>query len=112
MRVWDVEPSILCRKHLLGEHREIHALYTILEQGKPGYRHHPETKRWEGKLAALKKRHEAVVAEMEKRGYVHQSPILHQPSDSELQDNFVNTVDEQLDILKAKDCDCPVNKPL
>ena len=24
MRIWDVDPALLCRSHLLGEHRELH----------------------------------------------------------------------------------------
>lgn len=30
MRIWDIHPSLLCRKHLLGEHRELHAIWSIL----------------------------------------------------------------------------------
>ncbi|NCS72473.1 MAG: pyrimidine dimer DNA glycosylase, partial [Candidatus Magasanikbacteria bacterium] len=30
MRVWDIHPKYLCRKHLLGEHRELHGLWNIL----------------------------------------------------------------------------------
>lgn len=26
MRMWNVDPNLLCRKHLLGEHREMHML--------------------------------------------------------------------------------------
>jgi hypothetical protein len=33
MRIWDIEPRKLCRNHLLGEHRELHAR---------GYRHYSE----------------------------------------------------------------------
>ena len=75
MRIWDLEPACLCRSHLLGEHRELHAVWAILTQDKRGYRHHPETRRWEGKLAALYRRHEALVAEMTRRGYRHASPL-------------------------------------
>ena len=67
MRIWDLEPACLCRSHLLGEHRELHAVWSILTQDKRGYRAHPETRRWEGKLAALYRRHEALVAEMTQR---------------------------------------------
>ncbi len=30
MRVWDIHPKHLCRKHLLAEHRELHGLWNIL----------------------------------------------------------------------------------
>jgi hypothetical protein len=75
VRIWDVEPRWLCRSHLLGEHRELHGLWNIWTLGKLGYRSHPETLRWEGKLAALHARHHELVREMERRGYRHGSPL-------------------------------------
>ena len=111
MRVWDVSPKILCRKHLLGEHRELHAVYTILSQNKKGYRNHPETIRWEGKLAALYLRHEKLVKEMTRRGYVHASPLNQKHArGKKMQDVFVNTTREQMKILKEKPCECPLDK--
>jgi len=59
----------------LGEHRELHALWVILTKDKKGFARHPETVRWRGKLAALYRRHEALVAEMEGRGYRHRTPL-------------------------------------
>ena len=61
MRVWDIHPKHLCRKHLLAEHRELHGLWNILtkHKGRGGYSRHPETLRWVGKLKALCLRHEA-----------------------------------------------------
>lgn len=77
MRVWDIHVKHLCRKHLPGEHRELHGLWNILTNhgGKGGYSTHPETKRWIGKLRALYDRHEALVVEMHKRGYKYNSPL-------------------------------------
>lgn len=75
MRIWDVEPGELCRRHLLGEHRELHGLWNILTRGLRGYSFHPETRRWEGKLGALYWRHEALVREIKRRGYRHASPL-------------------------------------
>lgn len=107
MRIWDLEPEILCRQHLLGEHRELHALWTILTENKKGYSHHPETLRWKGKLKALYKRHETLVEEMKKRGYHHNSPLDESLADGEsIQTLFINTPKEQLIILKGKGCSC------
>jgi DNA repair protein RadC len=64
VRIWDVPPSLLCRQHLLGEHRELHGLWRILTEDRQGYARHPETRRWRGKLAALYQRHESLVKEM------------------------------------------------
>ena len=75
MRIWDISPSRLCRNHLLGEHRELHAVWNVLTKKKKGYSHHPETLRWKGKLKALYARHERLVKEMKRRGYNHVSPL-------------------------------------
>ena len=75
MRIWDIEVKCLCRQHLLGEHRELHAIWSILTKNKKGYSHHPETNRWQGKLKALYLRHEKLVKEMQKRGYLHHSNL-------------------------------------
>lgn len=109
MRIWDVTPKILCRQHLLGEHRELHALWTILTEGKQGYRKHPETLRWEGKLAALFRRHELLVEEICSRGYQHHSPLdISLATGASQQDSFVNSIDEQKVLLKKKGCTCNV----
>ena len=68
MRIWDILPKKLCRNHLLGEHRELHAIWSVIVNGKTGYAKHPETLRWKGKLKALYCRHEALVIEMTARG--------------------------------------------
>ncbi|HEV2130451.1 MAG TPA: pyrimidine dimer DNA glycosylase/endonuclease V [Longimicrobiaceae bacterium] len=109
MRIWDVDPGCLCRQHLLGEHRELHGLWNILTRGKVGYSRHPETRRWEGKLAALFARHERLVEEMQRRGYSHGSPL-----DRDLavggaeQDQYVDPPEWQLELLRDKPCDCPL----
>ncbi len=109
MRIWDLPPERLCRKHLLGEHRELHALYSILLNDKKGYRKHPETLRWVGKLPALKLRHEKLVKEMKNRGYKHESPLTD-TSGSKTQDQLLHTLEQQEKILKDKDCDCLMSK--
>jgi len=30
MRIWDLPVKDLCKNHLLGEHRELHAIWSIL----------------------------------------------------------------------------------
>ncbi len=109
MRVWDIEVQHLCRKHLLGEHRELHGLWNILTKhgGVGGYSQHPETKRWAGKLKALYNRHEALVLEMETRGYRHHSPLDENLAiGSAIQDSSINTLAEQKVLLGAKPCEC------
>jgi hypothetical protein len=107
VRIWDVEPHHLCRQHLLGEHRELHGLWNILVHGKTGYSRHPETLRWQGRLSALYVRHEALVAEMSRRGYAHNSPLdPGLATGRQVQDRFVDSVDRQLEILREKGCAC------
>ncbi len=107
MRIWDIQPYHLCRKHLLGEHRELHAIWTILTTNKTGYRHHPETKRWVGKLAALYARHEALVLEMDKRTYRHHSELNRSLAiGKRTQETYIHTPGEQRQILKDKHCMC------
>lgn len=109
MRIWDLDPSRLCRQHLLGEHSELHALWNILTQDREGYRQHPETQRWVGKLAALHARHEALVEEMEARGYRHASPLDPAlATGSATQDEHVDTPEAQVELLRAKGCGCRV----
>ena len=92
---------------MLGEHRELHALWTILTTDKKGYRNHPETKRWIGKCAALYHRHDEQVAEMQRRGYIHVSPLDQTlATGGSMQDDFVNTIAEQVELLKRKSCAC------
>jgi hypothetical protein len=107
MRIWDLEPRLLCRQHLLGEHRELHGLWNVLTLDKRGYRRHPETMRWEGKLAALYRRHEALVAEMARRGFAHRSPLDPGLASGErIQAAYVDAPEAQRRILREKGCPC------
>lgn len=109
MRVWDISPKRLCRNHLLGEHRELHAIWSVLVNGKKGYARHPETLRWKGKLKALYGRHEALVSEMAVRGYRHRSPLpKKQASGGARQEGFVDSLKRQLELLRSKRCQCDV----
>jgi hypothetical protein len=107
MRIWDIHPRRLCRNHLLGEHRELHAIWNILTLNKRGYSCHPEVLRWKGKLKALFLRHEALVREMTKRRYRHNSPLDQRKAvGSARQDILVDSYEEQVRNLKGKGCGC------
>jgi len=112
MRVWDIHPKHLCRKHLLAEHRELHGLWNILtkHEGRGGYSRHPETLRWVGKTRALFNRHEALVKEFEQRGYNHKTPLDESlAKGSKSQNIFLNTLAEQRDLLNKKPCECALH---
>ncbi len=109
MRVWDIHPKHLCRKHLLGEHRELHGLWNILTKHKArgGYSKHPETLRLVGKARALYDRHEALIKEFKNRGYNHHTPLDKKLAKGKAsQSDFINTIKEQRAILKLKPCEC------
>jgi len=107
VRIWDLPPADLCDRHLLGEHRELHGIWSILVNGKTGYANHPETIRWRGRLAALFTRHEAQVTEMAARGFEHRSPL--EPAlatGARQQTELVDTVERQRALLVEKGCVC------
>jgi hypothetical protein len=107
MRIWDLEPKRLCRNHLLGEHRELHAIWSVLTKNRKGYSKHPETLRWKGRLKALYLRHEELVGELGRRGYNHHSPLDKSMARGEAKQTvFVNSIEEQMEILKKKKCGC------
>jgi hypothetical protein len=108
MRIWDLPVEHLCRMHLLGEHRELHALWVILTEDRPGYRQHPETRRWEGRLLALHARHERQAAELGRRGWRHHSPIDAAPArgSAAVQSELVDPIGVQVARLRAKGCGC------
>lgn len=73
MRMWMINTQKLCKQHLLGEHFEIHKAV--------GNLNHKGT--WAKSLVAngflepqnFSSRHDALVKEMLKRGYKHNSPL-------------------------------------
>jgi len=107
MRIWDIEPSQMCSQHLLGEHRELHGCWNIIFYGKKGYSNHPETKRWVGKLPALKKRHDLLAEEMNRRsGNPHKTMLPTGTTGIDIQTTYINTIPQQVQLLKTKGCTC------
>lgn len=72
MRMWMVNPKIMCRLHLLGEHAEIHMFVGAINRGYSvkGY-----LTKGLLEIQSLYKRHEELVKEMKRRGYKHRSEI-------------------------------------
>lgn len=67
-----VDPVLLCRKHLLGEHVETHMAAGCVRRGKTLGRFLAD-----GLVdpTRLLERHDLLAAEMVRRGYRHQSPL-------------------------------------
>lgn len=106
MRVWDLSPGYLNRGSLLGEHRELHGLRSILVNNKKGYSRHPETVRWIGCLSGLDRRHDQLAAEMQLRGYVDRTPVeAHE--ETLWPEHFVDEPAEQIFLLQNKYKDKP-----
>jgi hypothetical protein len=76
--MWLIDPALLCREHLLGEHNELHKLVG-------GIRNHPHGKAIadgqadDGNIdtSQITDRHTALVAEMNRRNYNHDSPLQY-----------------------------------
>ena len=102
MRIWDVSPGYLNRQSLLGEHRELHGLHSILVHGKRGYARHPETLRWIGCLSGLSRRHAGLVAEMQLRGYADRTPIASRTRRLRWPRAFVTPPAGQYELLATK----------
>jgi hypothetical protein len=68
MRMWNVDPKLLCHKHLLGEHLEMHMFASAIRENKSIARYlanglvEPER---------IVKRHNELAQEMLDRGYRH-----------------------------------------
>lgn len=74
MRMWKVNPRLMCRKHLLGEHVEMHMFIGTIMNGKSvqGYLDNQLVE-----MHNIWKRHEELVREMKRRGYNHNSPLAN-----------------------------------
>jgi hypothetical protein len=73
MRMWMVNPRQMCRKHLLGEHVELHMFMGTIKKRKnlDGY-----VKNNLLDFMSIPKRHSELVSEMIRRGYHHQSKLI------------------------------------
>lgn len=72
MRMWNVDPSKMCNKHLLGEHVELHMLIGCIKKNK-SLKGFVENKLVE--IHNIIERHEDLVLEILNRGMKHKSPI-------------------------------------
>ena len=73
-RMWGVDPKKMCRKHLLGEHVEMHMLASSINKGR-SVKGFQEKNCLDAPL--IEERHNSIAEEMIRRGYNHQSPLKH-----------------------------------
>lgn len=130
MRIWHEELiSKLCQKHLCAMWREGLGCYKILWENKSGYRNHPATKEFEGKIEQLWLRLHEVRSEMIERGYKPKDlPSIYSDKlqafdrglgnyrhfgivgiiNSHYEIKEWQTLEEQIEVLKLKGCDCRI----
>ena len=102
MRIWDINPGYLNRQSLLGEHRELHGIVSIIVNKKKGYSNHPETLRWVGYGWSLRQRHRLLAAEMSLRGFTDKSPVVTRSSKGLWSKTYVDEPFRQFQILDDK----------
>ena len=102
MRIWDLNPGYLNRESLLGEHRELHAIVSILVNRKRGYARHPETLRWIGHGWALRQRHRQLAAEMALRGYTDRTPVNLRSQPGVWPATYIDSPFDQIQRLRSK----------
>lgn len=102
MRIWDVNPGYLNRQSLLGEHRELHGIVSIIANKKKGYSKHPETLRWKEYGWALQKRHQLLAAEMALRGFTDRSLVAMCTQEEKWPDTYIDEPAQQFQILATK----------
>lgn len=109
MRMWMIDPKLLCKKHLLGEHGEIHKHKHNFEK------HHSIKNRiLKGQIepSSMKIRHDELALEMLRRKYNHKSPyelpdISYLPKEE--QEFKVNINDSIIDIMeRCEECRCNI----
>lgn len=106
MRMWMIDPKLLCNKHLLGEHGEIH------KHRHNFVKHHSITGRIAPKVqiepASMRSRHDELAEEMGRRGMRHKSPYK-QPDLGYLPERFREAkVDQMVSmndlIVRCEEC--------
>lgn len=106
MRMWMVKPELLCDKHLLGEHGELHKhRHNFVKRQKIDGRIFPVV---QIEPANMKRRHDTLAKEMLKRGFNHKSPY-EQPDISHLpieQQTAVADVEQNIIDLTNRCEDC------
>ena len=101
MRMWMIDPKMLCRKHLLGEHNEIH------KHRHNFVKHHSiEGRRGQIEPLKMQKRHNELVIEMINRGYNHKSPYIQPDLSYYNLDDFVVDEKKSLKDLSERCSEC------
>lgn len=87
MRMWNVNPRLMCRQHLLGEHLEMHMFIGCITKNKniDGYINNGFVE-----TDNIINRHEELVVEMTRRSFNHKSLITEEQK--YIIDDYNNTI--------------------
>jgi len=99
MRMWNVQTSEMCERHLLGEHVEMHMFAGTINKGKSiqGY-----IDKGLVEIHNIKNRHDELAEEMKKRNMNHNSPL---PAYKKRKIGKVNVEKNKLELKKrCKNC--------
>lgn len=102
-----VDPEIMCREHLLGEHREIHMIVGYINKG-----HKIGKYKYLIQLSSLWSRHQDLMEEMVNRGYKHNSILLENDIDYNKvsdQDFYLIDSEKSLNVLLSRCSKCRYN---
>ena len=102
MRIWDLHPGYLNPDSLLCEHRELHAMASLIVNRKKDDVQDPETLRWMEFGWALNKRHQLLAAEMKLRGNHETSPVHIRENKGVWPDTFIDDPYVQIRRLREK----------
>jgi len=111
MRMWMVDPKIMCTQHLLGEHKEIHMFISVIRRGGnvTGFIENNELD-----VGQLCCRHEELVQEFKRRRFNHNSDLAvwditwivdHNPFTKDLKHKRINISESRsLLLTRCKKC--------
>lgn len=107
MRMWMIEPRLLCMKHLVGEHGEIHK---HLPSFRKGYSVSGRFSNFvQIELHSIQTRHDEIAVEINRRTGGHKSPLIDIPDLEKIYpQHFYKSVDieksEQDLIIRCPEC--------
>ena len=109
MRMWMVDPKLLCDKHLLGEHGELHKhIHSFRKGHKVDKRFYPVV---QIQFKGYRERHDILALEMVRRGMNHKSPLPELPNFRRIYPEYYNKkvdVDISLTDLRNRCKKCSV----
>ena len=104
MRMWNIYPSLMCNKHLLGEHVEMHVFIGALKSGRSIDGHINKN---QIQTHNTLKRHDELANEMIRRGMKHASPLEYNKN---LPVSGIVYVNDNIKILAARCESCRIKQ--